>query len=75
MLGVSWIPCLKREIKVVFITRMCLIYPRHSEAVHCVNPTPARGEAAGKSQLCNAAEKKSKDRDRKRWERYFSGWT
>lgn len=35
----------------------------HLNDVHCINPTLARGEAAGKSQLCNAAEEKSKDRD------------
>lgn len=32
------------------------------QAVHCIDPTLARGEGAGKIQLCSAAEKKSKDR-------------
>lgn len=50
----------KKGIKVVFITRLCFIYPR--QRGNCKNPILATGEAAGKSQLCNAAEKKSKDR-------------
>lgn len=55
-----WAFLKKRGIKVVFITRLCFIYPRQRD--NCKNPTLAREEAAGKSQLCNAAEKKSKDR-------------
>lgn len=36
------------------------------QAVHCINPTLARGEAARKSELFNAEKKKkSKDRDGK----------
>lgn len=54
-------PFLKREIKVVFITWVCLIYPRQRGKLFI--PMLARGEGAGKRQLCNAAEKKSKVRD------------